>query len=162
MTTKIILIGAFTLTLIIGALLWVLVIKLHLKRSASSVEVSTVQTPRANSANMNPDHAKVEPTPITRSAARSLLSFDYKWHKDEFGVVMLVDFSFNNRSPYDAKDISLTCRHFAPSGTEIDSNTRTIYEVIPAHDRKTVKDFNMGFIHSQVSSTICTIDDFEM
>ena len=52
------------------------------------------------------------------------------------------------------------CTHSAPSGTEIDSNTRTIYELVPAGSKKVVKDFNMGFIHSQAASTYCQIVDY--
>lgn len=91
-----------------------------------------------------------------------MVSFDYKWGKSAFDMVMEVDFTFTNRSPYPAKDITVTCTHFAPSGTEIDSNTRTIYEIIPAKGKKLIKKFNMGFIHTQATSTTCKIDNLEM
>jgi hypothetical protein len=58
------------------------------------------------------------------------------------------------------KDLSVKCRHSAPSGTEIDSNQRTIYEVVPANSTKTVHDVNMGFIAPQVVSSRCRIEDF--
>lgn len=97
-----------------------------------------------------------------KESAKGLISFDYKWSKGGFESIMLVDFTFTNRSSYAAKDITVTCTHYAPSGTEIDSNTRTIYELIPANSKKIVKRFNMGFIHSQATSTICKIDDLKI
>jgi len=86
---------------------------------------------------------------------------DYDPRKGGFGSVMLVDFKVANLNPYAVKDFELTCTHYAPSGTVIDSNTRIIYEVIPANDSKKVKDFNMGFIHSQAASSSCEITSVE-
>lgn len=90
------------------------------------------------------------------------ISMDYKPSKGGFGSVMIVDFVFKNPTPRPAIDITVTCTHYAPSGTRIDSNTRTIYETIPAKGKKIVKNFSMGFIHSQASSTICKIDNVKM
>ena len=90
------------------------------------------------------------------------VSMDYNGHKGGFNSVLIVDFVFKNPTPRPARDITVTCTHYAPSGTEIDSNTRTIYETIPAKGKKTVKNFNMGFIHSQATSTNCRIVNVEM
>ena len=103
-----------------------------------------------------------EPSVVPVESAKHMVSIKYNWSKGGFDTVMLVDFTFTNRSPYEAKDITVTCTHYAPSGTQIDSNTRTIYEVIPAGGVKRIKAFNMGFIHSQASSTVCKIDDLVM
>ena len=72
---------------------------------------------------------------------------------------MLVDATFENKSNRVVKDIELTCDHFSNSGTKIDSNSRVIYEVINPGKSKNVHDFNMGFLHSQVSKTSCSITD---
>lgn len=105
------------------------------------------------------------PTPTVRDLVQELkdqVSMDYKWHKGGFDSVMIVDFVFTNPTPRPARDITVTCTHYAPSGTQIDSNTRTIYEAVPAKGKKTVKNFSMGFINSQATSTICKIDNVEM
>lgn len=102
------------------------------------------------------------PTPLSKGAAKARVTVGYTWSKDGFGTIMMVDFTFNNPTPYPARDITVTCTHYGPSGTEIDSNTRTIYEIIPANGKKKIKEFNMGFIHSQAKSTSCKIDDLEM
>lgn len=109
--------------------------------------------------------APSSPSPAVRDLVQELkdqVKMDYKWSKGGFDAVMIVDFVFTNPTPRPAKDITVTCTHYAASGTEIDSNTRTVYETIPAKGKKTVKRFSMGFIHSQATSTICKIDNVEM
>ncbi len=56
------------------------------------------------------------------------------------------------------KDIRIKCTHTTKSGTVIDSNTRTVYDVIEAKSKKTIRDFNMGFIHSQVDRSNCEVE----
>jgi hypothetical protein len=86
---------------------------------------------------------------------------DYNWYKVGFNNIMEADFIINNSNPYPIKDIEIKCTHFSPSGTAIDSNTRTIYEIIPANKSKKFKGFSMGFIHSQAVSTNCTIESVQ-
>lgn len=136
-------------------------IALHLSRVRQTA-ANPAPAPAPSLSSKKPLSAPVPAPVVSRDEARGLVSFDYKWRKDGFGTVMIVDWIFTNRSPYDAKDITVTCTHYAPSGTEIDSNTRTIYETVPAKGKKMVKGFNMGFIHSQAASTVCKIDDLVM
>lgn len=84
---------------------------------------------------------------------------DYDWAKGGFDSVMLVDFKIKNNSKYDIKDITVECEHYSNSKTKIDSNSRVIYEIVKAGETKTVKQFNMGFIHSQAASSGCGITD---
>lgn len=85
------------------------------------------------------------------------LHFGYKWSTD--GVIMHATFTVDNPTTEAFKDIEIKCVHFAPSGTEIDSNTRTIYESFAPHRKKTIRNFNMGFINSQAQSSACKITD---
>jgi hypothetical protein len=87
------------------------------------------------------------------------IKLDYKWGTGGFGSVMEADFTIQNPTPYRVKDIEVTCTHYANSGTEIDSNTRTIYEAIEPKSKKVIKKFNMGFIHSQAAKSSCKITD---
>lgn len=65
-------------------------------------------------------------------------------------------FTVNNVSTAPVKDIEVTCRHFGQSGTEIDSNTRTIYQIfMPGSTR--INDFNMGFVRDQTVVTSCQV-----
>lgn len=164
MSNKLILIGC-AVFLVIGIAIWVGIFAFDeemRKTRASAQSAITSQAQRNSSPSKDAPSASPKPSVISREDAKGMVSFDYKWGKSGFDMVMEVDFTFTNRSPYPAKDITVTCTHFAPSGTEIDSNTRTIYEIIPANGKKIIKKFNMGFIHTQATSTTCKIDDFEM
>jgi hypothetical protein len=75
---------------------------------------------------------------------------------------MVADFTVENNSSYNIKDLEITCHHFAKSGTQIDSNTRTIYDVVKAHSTKKFMKFNMGFIHSQAAQSSCAVKDLSI
>jgi ABC-type uncharacterized transport system substrate-binding protein len=98
----------------------------------------------------------------TRAEILHRITIDsWHWHKGGFDNVMIVDFLFSNANPFDVKDITVKCTHSGPSGTEIDSNTRTIYQIVPAHAIIRVNEFNMGWIHSQAVSSSCRVTDYE-
>ena len=78
------------------------------------------------------------------------------------GAILMADFTFENDCQTDIKDGEVTCTHYAASGTKIDSNRRTIYEIVRAQSTKTVKAFNMGFIDSQAKSSVCKITDLAL
>ena len=75
---------------------------------------------------------------------------------------MQASFRINNHSSHSIKDIKIAAVLYGPSGTKVDSSTRTIYEVIDGESGKTIKDFNMGFIHSQSSGVQAFIVDFSL
>ncbi len=109
-----------------------------------------------------PPHAAITPSPEERkeTARQNFELTNFTWTKGGFDSVMMATFTFNNKNAFDIKDVEVLCRHTAPSGTAIDSNTRTIYDVVKAGSKKTIRDFNMGFIHSQVAKSNCVVDDF--
>ena len=82
--------------------------------------------------------------------------------KTGFGNVLESNFKIVNKSKYAIKDIQVLCEHYAKSGTKIDSNERTIYELLKANSTKNIKNFNMGFVHTQAVKTSCSITDFEI
>jgi hypothetical protein len=83
------------------------------------------------------------------------IKLKYTWSTD--GVIMKGNFKIDNPTDHAFKDFEITCDHYAPSGTKIDSNTRTIYETVKAKGKKSVNNFNMGFINSQASSSSCHV-----
>lgn len=87
------------------------------------------------------------------------VKLDFKGQKEGFGDVLTVDFTVHNPTQLRFKDFEVTCTHFAPSGTAIDSNTRTVYEIVQPKSTKHIYDFNMGFIATQSVSTSCKITD---
>lgn len=86
----------------------------------------------------------------------------FSWYKDAFDTIMKANFTIKNNGDVAVKDIEIKCVHSAPSGTVIDENTRTIYEIIPAHKTRTFRGFDMGFIHSQAASSSCHIEDLTL
>src|SRR3984893_6941382 len=87
--------------------------------------------------------------PSRESILRKIRIDNFNWYKGGFDNIMLADFVFKNDNDFPVKDLTVECIHSAPSGTKIDENTRTIYEVFPAKGTKSILTFNMGFIHSQ-------------
>jgi len=100
--------------------------------------------------------------PSPKEIAMKNVELDFSWAKEGFGNVMEANFTITNNSDHQIKDIEITCTHYAKSGTRIDSNERTIYDVVPAKSKKTIKNFNMGFIHSQTEKTSCVITDLKV
>lgn len=84
---------------------------------------------------------------------------DVSWGKDGFGSVMVMSATIRNNGSIGVKDITVECKHSSNSGTKIDSNSQVIYEIVPPGQSIKVKEFNMGFIHSQAASTNCKIKD---
>jgi hypothetical protein len=105
--------------------------------------------------------------PCNTDSLKEHVALDYKWRTGGFENIMKADFTIRPNSAigrckdgYRIKDVTITCEHYANSGTRIDSNTRTIYEIFPSETSTTIKDFNMGFINSQATETVCKIDNF--
>jgi hypothetical protein len=88
----------------------------------------------------------------------SLEITSFAWDKDAgLGNVMEASFTIHNKGTQDLKDIEIECTHYAPSGTKIDSNTRTVYEIVKAGESRTFTKFNMGFIHDQANKSVAVI-----
>ena len=80
--------------------------------------------------------------------------------RDGFGTVMVATFTFHNDNDFPVKDIKVKCNYFANSGTLVDTSTRTVFETVKAKSSKTVRDFNMGFMHAQTAKSSCSVTDF--
>ena len=95
-------------------------------------------------------------SPLAQAKADTVLE-NFDWKESAGGALMSADFTIRNNGAVAVKDIEIECIHFGPSGTKIDSNKRTLYEIVGAGQARTFKDFDMGFIHSQVETTSCSI-----
>lgn len=97
-----------------------------------------------------------------KEKARSSLTIDkFNWHKGGFKSVMIANFHFKNTGKRAVKDIKILCTGYANSGTVIDNNISTVFELVKPGKTKKVE-VNMGFIRSQVASTSCSIIDFDL
>lgn len=105
--------------------------------------------------------AKADEYADKKDAAKLIGVANWEWHKGGFDTIMMADFVITNSSPWPVKDLTITCHHSANSGTQIDENTRTIYEIFPAHSTRLISNFNMGFISSQAQSSSAHLENFE-
>ncbi|MGE6790892.1 hypothetical protein ACQKFS_02565 [Pseudomonas guineae] len=105
--------------------------------------------------------AESEPEPLSAAeSALALTRLEFKGSKD--GGLLYVDFTVINNSPQKIKDIEIECIHNGKSGSRIDSNKRTIYDIVDPRSRKTFKRFSMGIIHSQATQTRCSINGLKV
>jgi hypothetical protein len=119
-----------------------------------------IATVTPSSSNSSGDEAPSTSSPLDpKQEALSQMTLSFTWSKDEDVNIMHANFVVKNDSNYNVKDLEITCQHYAPSGTNIDSNTRTIYEVVNAHSTQKFSNFDMGFIHSQAVRSSCKITD---
>ncbi|MCL2297776.1 MAG: zinc ribbon domain-containing protein [Proteobacteria bacterium] len=106
--------------------------------------------------------ATTQPSPkqIKQGAIAALKIEKFDFVVDGFGnIMMLKNLKIQNNGARNIKDFEITCNHFSKSGTKIDSNKRTIFEVIEAGKAWSIKEFNMGFINQQAEKTRCEITD---
>jgi hypothetical protein len=106
------------------------------------------------------DATAVDPSnPSPKDVALRDTKLDFHWAKSGFGSVMIADFKVQNPTPYRFKDFEVTCTDYGKSGTEIDTNKKTIYEIVQPKSTKSVKHVNMGFMHSQTDTSGCQLTD---
>jgi len=79
-----------------------------------------------------------------------------------FDTGLTVNLSIRNTNSFDVKDIVVHSSGTAPSGTHIDDNECTIYEVVKAGQTKKINGFDRGFLLSQVSNVGCEIRNYEV
>lgn len=126
-----------------------------------NVPPKTTTSAQPSARQAEPNIPPSAPLPSEKDLALQNTGLEYEWGKDG-EALMVANFTVINGNSHDIKDIEVTCIHFGSSGTEIDSNTRTIYEIIPAGGKKTFKHFDMGFIHSQAVKSDCSIVDLKI
>ncbi len=79
------------------------------------------------------------------------------WQMDGFGAVAKHTVLVQNNCPIAVKDIEFCATYFAPSGSRIDSTTKTVYQRIPPKSALWMK-FS-GFVNSQASSSSVKVKD---
>lgn len=107
--------------------------------------------------------ADSDPRGIAAGRKVNLTNFD--WRKGGFGTVMIATFTISNENDFAIKDLYVACELTAPSGTKIGYAAATLYERVPAHGRKTVREVNMGSGISrdfnQAATASCKLGPFD-
>jgi hypothetical protein len=98
------------------------------------------------------------PRPLKADVMRTV-DFTMRWEKGGFGTVLVADITLTNKSAHPVKDVELFCGIWAESGTELGRLRHTIYEAFAPKKTKTVRQINMGFIHSQAHTVGCVLSD---
>ncbi len=125
-----------------------------------SSSLSTDSGPASSSSTSSSSAPREKSPRELKEEIRAQINLDWAWRKAGFDNIMHADFTITNASSYDIKDVEIRTLQFAKSGTQIDRNVRTIYEIIKAGETREFKEFNMGFIHSQSNSASASITDF--
>jgi hypothetical protein len=140
---------------VVGAVIYG-ALQLPVSTKSTEAEIQSSATVRDLLATEKQKRTAPEEARLAMAAAKeNFVLKHFRWSSD-IGI-MTATFTFDNRNEFDVKDVKVRCDHSAPSGTRIDSNTRTIYEVFKAKAQRTIKDFNMGFIHSQAKKSGCYV-----
>lgn len=98
--------------------------------------------------------------PSPKEQARKLVEFDFQWSRGGFDTILMLNAKIQNKSRSGIKDFTITCSGYGASGTRIDSNQKTFYEVVHKGETRTFKELNMGFLNSQVHEARCGLADF--
>jgi hypothetical protein len=85
-------------------------------------------------------------------------AFAYRWETGGFGSVLLVTFTLTNPTIYPWRDLHVACDLIAETGRVIGTKSDVLYVIVPAHGKKTVERFNLGFISQQVYGPDCRLD----
>jgi hypothetical protein len=107
--------------------------------------------------------AYVQPKVENLSKSQMLANFrirSFAWQKDGFGTVMTATFVLHNDNPMPVKDIEVTCSSSGPSGSIIDTNSRTVFDVVREKSFVQVDKINMGFVRGEVVDTKCQVTGF--
>lgn len=82
----------------------------------------------------------------------------FTWNTGGFNTVMVISkISIENKNKEAVKDFELECTHTGPSGTVIDRNKLTVFQILPAGKTSSFKDLNMGFIRAQAAKSFCKV-----
>jgi len=99
--------------------------------------------------------AAAEPRP--ENPERFVRIAAFTWSKAVPEIVIQANLTIESALPFALKEIEVACAQFARSGVVIDSQRRTITEVLPAHGRLQVEALNIGPVHPQAGSSGCRI-----
>jgi hypothetical protein len=139
-------IGCFGLLVLIGGLIALISIISNLSKTP---EEKARETAAAETATVRQTARQV--------AMNETKIVKFSWQKGGFNSVMLANFTIRNNGDRDVKDLDIRCEHAGPSGTVIDHNEQTVYEIVKAHSTRTLREVNMGFIASQAAGSNCEI-----
>lgn len=94
----------------------------------------------------------------TRDPATKMSVENMTWSIGGFGSVGVVTLTINNANDFPIKDVRIECRFSGKSGTELSTTNHTIFDTVKAKSKRTFKEVNVGFIHSQSARAGCGVE----
>ena len=105
-------------------------------------------------------HNEAEPAaaePRPENPERFVRIAAFTWSKAVPEIVIQANLTIESALPFALREIEVACAQFARSGVVIESQRRTITEVVPAHGRLQVEALEIGPIHPDAGSSGCRI-----
>ncbi|QOG20412.1 hypothetical protein [Bradyrhizobium sp. SEMIA] len=100
---------------------------------------------------------KAELAELQRPVTDRMDITDQSWEKGGFNSVGIMNFTIKNGNAYAVKDVTVSCRFFGKSGTLLNDNSQTVYDIVPANATKRFTKVNVGFINSQAQRGGCDL-----
>ena len=97
-----------------------------------------------------------------RIDARKQISVEKMKPKRSNGNLIEITAVLKNSGSVDVKDVDITCTYMGGSGTVIDKNTKTVYDIVPAGKSINVRGLVMGIVHDQTNSMDCSVSDLKL
>ncbi|HSA81258.1 MAG TPA: hypothetical protein VLE23_10570 [Geminicoccaceae bacterium] len=88
---------------------------------------------------------------------RSVRIAAFSWSKALADQLIHADLTIESALPFALKAVEIACVQFARTGVEIDSDRRTIAELVPARGRLQVTALDLGPIHPRAGSSSCRV-----
>lgn len=93
-----------------------------------------------------------------RDPGERITMSSFSWTIGGFGTVGSATVTIDNGNDFPVKDIDVRCEFSGKSGTQLSTSQRTIFDTIPAKAKRTFKEVNMGFIHTQSAKANCRVE----
>ncbi|MBR1170510.1 hypothetical protein [Bradyrhizobium liaoningense] len=95
---------------------------------------------------------------LSRNPASRMSIPDFTWKISGFGSVALISPTIENKNSFEVKDVVIECNFSAKSGTQLSTTSQTIFDTVKANSKRTFKEVNVGFIHSQSARASCQVN----
>lgn len=79
-----------------------------------------------------------------------------KW-VNGYGVANVADITVKNDNPFAVKDITVACTMYGRSGTAIQRQTKTIFDIVPAKATRNFRGITIGIYNSQSDHGGCKV-----
>jgi hypothetical protein len=117
--------------------------------------LSTTHTPAGSTGYTYTSSASTYSAPPDPTHGATLEMGD--WSIGGFGVVAIHTFKVTAASANGVSDMTVRCRYFGGSGTELGQQTHTLYERVPAGRTVRFPGVNVGFVPQGTKSAACTL-----